>query len=188
MKIRRFTMAAAAVAVATSGLLVACGKSAGDKAVADSDSMKVVKVDEELAAEGEAPLSDSDVVEKMNLLGADSVAAKAEIKTTQSGLKYRVIKEGNGKSPSATDVVKVHYEGRLLNGNVFDSSYERGEAIEFPLNRVIPGWTEGVQLMKEGAIYEFLIPSELAYGKAGAPGAIPPDSDLLFKVELIKVR
>ena len=107
--------------------------------------------------------------------------------STPSGLKYKVIKKGKGKSPKATDVVLVNYEGKLTDGKVFDSSYERGEPISFPLNRVIPGWTEGLQLMQEGAVYEFYIPYNLAYGERGA-GPIPPKSDLIFKVELLEVK
>ena len=107
--------------------------------------------------------------------------------TTESGLKYKVIEEGTGKTPSATDVVTVNYEGRLLNGTVFDSSWESGAPITYPLNGFIPGWIEGLQLMKEGATYVFYIPYNLAYGEAGAGGVIPPRADLIFKVELIKV-
>lgn len=109
------------------------------------------------------------------------------VKVTVSGLQYIVEKEGTGIQPTATDDVTVHYTGRLLNGQVFDSSVQRGEPATFPLNRVIPGWTEGVQLMKEGAKYTFFIPSELAYGEHGVPNAIPPHSTLIFEVELIKV-
>ncbi len=109
------------------------------------------------------------------------------VKVTASGLQYTVEKEGTGESPKATDEVTVHYTGRLLDGTVFDSSVSRGEPATFPLNRVIPGWTEGVQLMKEGGKYMFFIPSELAYGAQGIPGAIPPHSTLIFEVELIKV-
>ncbi len=108
---------------------------------------------------------------------------------TASGLKYEIIQEGTGASPEATDMVTVHYEGTLLDGTKFDSSYDRGQPAEFPLNRVIPGWTEGVQLMKEGATYKFLIPSELAYGERGTPGGpIGPNEDLIFTVELIRVN
>lgn len=109
------------------------------------------------------------------------------VKVTASGLQYVVEKEGTGEHPSATDEVTVHYTGRLLNGQVFDSSVQRGEPATFPLNRVIPGWTEGVQLMNEGAKYTFFIPSDLAYGPQGIPNAIPPHSTLIFEVELIKV-
>ena len=111
----------------------------------------------------------------------------ANVKETASGLQYVVEKEGTGAQPSATDEVTVHYTGKLLDGTVFDSSVNRGEPATFPLNRVIPGWTEGVQLMKEGAKYTFFIPSDLAYGPQGVPNAIPPHSTLVFDVELIKV-
>ncbi len=110
------------------------------------------------------------------------------VKTTASGLQYRVIKEGEGLAPTAEDEVTVHYTGKLINGQVFDSSVNRGEPATFPLNRVIPGWTEGLQLMKEGAKYEFMIPSDLAYGPQGVPNAIPPHAVLIFDVELIKVN
>ena len=104
-----------------------------------------------------------------------------------SGLQYKVLVEGSGKKPSATDKVKCHYEGTLLNGAKFDSSYDRNEPAVFGLNQVIPGWTEGVQLMSEGAKYEFVIPYNLAYGAHGAPGAIPPYATLKFVVELLEV-
>lgn len=109
------------------------------------------------------------------------------VKTTPSGLQYVVEKEGEGAQPSAEDEVTVHYTGKLIDGTVFDSSVSRGEPATFPLNRVIPGWTEGVQLMKEGGKYTFYIPSDLAYGPQGVPNAIPPHSTLIFEVELIKV-
>ncbi|HAS22844.1 MAG TPA: peptidylprolyl isomerase, partial [Idiomarina loihiensis] len=116
-------------------------------------------------------------------------AKKEGVQTTDSGLQYEVLKEGDGVSPSETDMVEVHYEGTLVNGEVFDSSYERGEPTSFPLNRVIPGWTEGLQLMKEGAKYRFVIPSELAYGdRELGDGQIPPNSTLIFTVELLNVQ
>ena len=114
-------------------------------------------------------------------------AKKEGVKQTESGLQFKVIKAGTGKSPKATDVVEVNYEGKLIDGTVFDSSYERGEPIEFPLNQVIAGWTEGLQLMKEGGKYEFYIPSDIAYGEAGNAG-IEPNSTLIFTVELLKVK
>lgn len=110
------------------------------------------------------------------------------VKETASGLQYIVEKEGEGKQPTAQSEVTVHYTGRLLDGTVFDSSVNRGEPATFPLNQVIPGWTEGVQLMKEGAKYRFFIPSDLAYGPSGIPNVIPPHSTLIFDVELIKVN
>lgn len=108
--------------------------------------------------------------------------------TTPSGLRYVVEKEGTGKAPLATDQVTVHYTGYLLNGNKFDSSVDRGQPATFPLNQVIRGWTEGLQLMKEGGKTKFIIPSDLGYGDAGYPPVIPPKSWLIFDVELIKVN
>lgn len=113
-------------------------------------------------------------------------AKKAGVKTTATGLQYEVIKEGTGAKPAATSNVTVNYEGKLLDGTIFDSSIQRKEPATFPLNRVIPGWTEGLQLMSEGAKYKFTIPAKLAYGEQGA-GPIPPNSTLIFEVELLKV-
>lgn len=118
---------------------------------------------------------------------AENKANNANVQVTASGLQYVVEKEGEGAQPTAEDEVTVHYTGKLTDGTVFDSSVNRGEPATFPLNRVIPGWTEGVQLMKEGAKYTFFIPSDLAYGPQGVPNAIPPHSTLIFDVELIKV-
>ena len=112
---------------------------------------------------------------------------KAGVVTLPSGLQYMVIKEGTGRSPKATDNVKCHYEGTLIDGTLFDSSKKRGEPATFPLNGVIKGWTEGVQLMKEGATYRFYITYDLAYGANGAGSAIPPYAALIFDVELIEV-
>lgn len=112
---------------------------------------------------------------------------KEGVKTTASGLQYKVIKEGAGKSPGPQSMVEVHYKGTLIDGTEFDSSYKRNETAKFPLDQVIPGWTEGVQLMKEGATYEFYIPSHLAYGNREGISSIPPGSTLIFTVELIKV-
>ena len=127
-----------------------------------------------LKAEGEAYLAEN--------------AKKDGIITTASGLQYTVLKEGTGKSPKATDTVVCHYEGFLTNGTVFDSSIQRGEPAAFPLNGVIAGWTEGLQLMKEGGKNRFFIPYHLAYGEAGAAGSIPPYAALIFDVELIEVK
>ena len=107
--------------------------------------------------------------------------------TTASGLQYEILEEGNGKHPKATDSVKCHYEGRLIDGTVFDSSIRRGEPAVFPLNGVISGWTEGVQLMAEGAKYRFYIPYQWAYGANGAGSSIPPYAALIFDIELIAV-
>lgn len=154
----------------------------GEPAISVEEAQKIIndflmdlekKASEAARAEGEAFLAEN--------------GKKENVKTTASGLQYIVEKEGEGAQPSAEDEVTVHYTGKLLNGTVFDSSVNRGEPATFPLNRVIPGWTEGVQLMKEGAKYRFFIPSDLAYGPQGVPNAIPPHSTLIFDVELIKV-
>ena len=124
--------------------------------------------------------------------GRDFLEANAKregVVQTKSGLQYEVLSEGNGeRSPKATDTVLCHYEGRLVSGKVFDSSYERNQPAEFGLNQVIPGWTEGLQLMSEGAKYRFYIPYLLGYGEQGAGPSIPPYSTLIFDVELIKVK
>lgn len=172
-----------------------------DKLDADSfkDAVKVVFDKGEPAME---PAEAQKILQEYmtNLQKKMETAAKAEgekflaenkknerVQTTPSGLQYVVEKEGTGAQPTATDQVTVHYTGRLLSGEVFDSSVQRGQPATFPLNQVIPGWTEGVQLMKEGAKYTFFIPSDLAYGAQGIPNAIPPHSTLIFDVELIKV-
>ena len=115
-------------------------------------------------------------------------AKETDIKTTVTGLQYKVLTEGTGATPSATDNVTVHYKGTTLDGKTFDSSYDRGEPATFPLNRVIAGWTEGLQLMKEKAKYRFFIPSDLAYGARGAGAAIGPNATLIFDVELLKIQ
>lgn len=114
-------------------------------------------------------------------------AKKDGVITLPSGLQYQVLKEGNGKKPSAKDSVKCHYKGFLIDGTVFDSSVERGEPAVFGLQQVIAGWTEGLQLMQEGAKYRFFIPYRLGYGESGAAGSIPPYAALVFDVELIQV-
>jgi len=120
---------------------------------------------------------------------ASTSASAGEWKTTSSGLKYQVLKQGTGAtSPKATDTVKVHYHGTLTNGTVFDSSVQRGEPLSFPLNRVIKGWTEGLQLMKVGDKFKFEIPPDLAYGPNSPTPAIPPNSTLVFEVELLEIQ
>lgn len=119
---------------------------------------------------------------------ADYLKNNSAAKQTASGLVYEVIKEGTGKKPGASDTVEVHYHGTLTNGVVFDSSVKRNKTISFPLNRVIRGWTEGLQLVKEGGKIKLIIPSDLAYGNAGAPPSIPGGATLIFEVELFKVN
>lgn len=133
---------------------------------------EAVKLGEKNAVEGKAFLEDN--------------KKKEGVQTTASGLEYKVVKEGEGEKPKATDQVTVHYKGTFLDGTEFDSSYKRKEPATFPLNGVIKGWTEGVQLMKVGAKYQFWIPENLAYGKDGRPG-IPPNTTLYFEIELISI-
>jgi FKBP-type peptidyl-prolyl cis-trans isomerase FklB len=115
-------------------------------------------------------------------------AKKSGVVTTASGLQYKMLTEGKGKKPKETSTVTVNYSGRLLDGTEFDSSYKRGEPATFPLNGVIRGWTEGLQLMSEGSKYEFYIPASLAYGENGAGGVIPPNATLIFQVELVSIQ
>jgi FKBP-type peptidyl-prolyl cis-trans isomerase len=114
-------------------------------------------------------------------------AQKAGVLATPSGLQYEIVSEGTGPKPQSSDTVSVHYEGTLLNGDVFDSSYARNEPTEFALDSVIPGWTEGIQLMSVGGTYRFFIPSGLAYGEQGYGNIIPSNSTLIFKVELLEI-
>ena len=115
-------------------------------------------------------------------------AKKGEVHITDSGLRYEILASGNGLSPIATDTVKVHYHGTLIDGTVFDSSVERGEPAKFPVNRVISGWTEILQLMKEGDKWRAHIPADLAYGKQSPSPKIPANSDLVFEIELLNVN
>lgn len=111
-----------------------------------------------------------------------------DVNVTPSGLQYTVVKQGEGSKPKAADMVEVHYTGKFINNKVFDSSYGSGAPITFPLNGVIAGWTEGVQLMNVGSVYRFYIPYNLAYGEKGIPGVIPPYSVLIFEVELLAIK
>lgn len=123
-------------------------------------------------------------------IGAEFLAANAKkqgIQTTKSGLQYQILKQGTGQSPKANSIVKVNYEGRLIDGTVFDSSIARNQAAEFQVSQVIQGWTEGLQLMKEGAEYRFFIPAQLGYGQIGSGDVIEPNSTLIFDVELIEI-
>jgi len=143
-----------------------------------------IKTEADMMAEQQAMMAEFKTAQTAFL---EENAKKDGITTTDSGLQYRVITEGTGKSPSATSKVTVHYAGTLIGGEEFDSSYKRGEPIDFGLNQVIEGWTEGVQLMKEGGKYEFFIPYSLGYGERGSGRNIPPFATLIFTVELISV-
>lgn len=159
------------------------------------DAMTDDMAEEEMAAPEPAgpPAEDpaADVVEisfqEAQSLFLTNYAALPATITTDSGLMYQVQREGDGASPGPRDVVEVHYEGRLVDGSIFDSSYERGETIEFPLDRVISGWTEGLQYMQVGSQYQLVLPPDLAYGERSPSPAIPPNSVLVFQVELFNV-
>lgn len=178
MKIAKVMAYGALGLLAAAGLGACASKNASEKA--DSDSVVA-------AVQPEAAPVDSLAAIFADASRRSDVATDSTYAVTESGLRYIMVKLGDGKSPAATDVVTVHYTGRLTDGTVFDSSVSRGEPAAFPLNRVIPGWTEGLQLMKEGGKAVFYIPSALGYGPAGWPPVIPPNADLIFEVELIKV-
>ena len=150
-----------------------------------NNSSSTKQATEEAAAEYGQQIKDNKTLGREFL---EENAKNDSVVQTTSGLQYMVLKEGTGAKPGPTDKVTVHYTGRLIDGTVFDSSVERGEPATFPLNAVIPGWTEGLQLMSEGAKYRLFIPSELAYGSKGAGDQILPNSTLIFDVELIKVE
>lgn len=151
-----------------------------NQAVQDAQTRIRTQQEQQVEAMAEANLKSGEAFLAEN-------AKKDGVTVTASGLQYRVITEGASDAPKATDTVKVHYEGRLISGDVFDSSIARGEPVSFPLNGVIPGWSEGVQLMKVGSKFEFTIPSALAYGSSGT-GPIPPNSVLVFDVELLEIN
>lgn len=155
----------------------------GDAKLSDTEAQAAVQDFFSRKAEEQAKAAKA---EGENFLAEN--AKKEGVKTLPSGLQYKVLREGDGRKPSATDKVECHYEGTLINGEVFDSSYRRGETATFGLNQVIKGWTEGLQLMQEGAKYRFFIPYDLAYGERGAGQSIPPYAALIFDVELIKVK
>lgn len=155
----------------------------GDAKLSDAEAQAAVQDFFSRKAEEQAKAAKA---EGENFLAEN--AKKEGVKTLPSGLQYKVLRDGDGRKPSATDKVECHYEGTLINGEVFDSSYRRGETATFGLNQVIKGWTEGLQLMQEGAKYRFFIPYNLAYGEHGAGQSIPPYAALIFDVELIKVK
>ena len=152
-----------------------------EPAVSDEEAQQIVN---QFFVEQEKVKSAAAKAEGENFLAENG--KKEGVVTLPSGLQYTVLREGNGKRPSATDTVECDYEGTLINGKVFDSSYRRGEHATFPLNQVIAGWTEGLQLMQEGAKYRFFIPYNLAYGERGAGRDITPYAALIFDVELHK--
>lgn len=193
MKIMKktFKSAIAVMAVTATAFCVAsCGKqkpSAEDSAEMDSLVGIIVQDLQDSSATAEAA---ENVAGSTNMAdyGAAFFKGNSGYQTTPSGLKYVTVVEGTGASPKETDVVTVHYTGRLLDGTVFDSSVERGEPTSFPLQMVIKGWTEGLQLMKVGGKTVFYIPSDLAYGEMGTPGGpIGPNADLIFEVELLGI-
>ena len=160
-----------------------------EPAVSDAEAQTLVKdffEKQEAKQRAAAAEKFKDTKEKGEKYLAEN-AKKEGVVTLPSGLQYQVIKEGNGRRPKATDKVKCHYEGMLIDGTLFDSSIQRGEPATFPLNGVIAGWTEGLQLMQEGAKYRFFIPYQLGYGEHGAGASIPPFAALVFDVELIEV-
>lgn len=161
-----------------------------DKRASDSaaqEEIHLAQPEQQVPAKTSMPYSAEFFKNEANRASSTSAADSTYVQTP-SGLKYAIIKEGTGKSPAATDMVTVNYAGQLtdLDATEFDSSYARNEPASFMLNGVIPGWTEGLQLMKEGAVYEFYIPADLAYGERGG-GPIPPNAPLVFQVELISV-
>lgn len=163
--------------------------SGNEPAVGDAEAQTLVKdffEKQEAKQRAAAAEKFKDTKEKGEKYLAEN-AKKEGVVTLPSGLQYQIIKEGNGRKPKATDKVKCHYEGMLIDGTLFDSSIQRGEPATFPLNGVIAGWTEGLQLMQEGAKYRFFIPYNLGYGEHGAGASIPPFAALVFDVELIEI-
>lgn len=165
------------------------GASGGNSVLSDEDMAKTLSLYKKQSESRQ--LTQFQRIAAKNLAVGEAFLAenakKSGVKTLASGLQYQVLKAGSGKSPTATSKVKVQYEGRLLDGTVFDSSIARNQPVEFQTSQVIAGWTEGLQLMKEGAEYRFFIPAKLAYGEMGSGDSIEPNSSLIFDVELLKV-
>ncbi len=193
---------------ASYGIGLSMGKNLSQEGMDDLDSQAVALGIEDALAKKDQRLTDEELMEAFGFLqaraqerlsalndaaakaGADFLAENAKregVQTTESGLQYEVIKKAEGAQPKVSDVVSVHYQGTLVDGSVFDSSIERGEPVEFPVGGVIPGWVEGLQLMKVGEKYKFYIPSELAYGAQSPTPAIPANSTLVFEVELLDI-
>jgi FKBP-type peptidyl-prolyl cis-trans isomerase len=163
----------------------------GSPSVIPESAMETVMMDFQVRMAGVQRQKDSAAQLSNRKAGEDFLAEnkkKEGVKTTPSGLQYKVLTEGTGPRPKATSQVTVHYKGTLLDGKQFDSSYDRGQPATFTLNQVIPGWTEGVQLMNVGSKYQFWIPGELAYGPQGSPPRIPPNATLVFEVELLSFK
>lgn len=162
-----------------------------DNRLTPEEIQQVVEVFQKMNPQSDDQKKLAAVSAKYKKEGEEFLAAngiKDSVKTTPSGLQYKILREGTGRIPADTNTVTVHYRGRLINGVVFDESYGRGEPTTFRLNQVIKGWTEGLQLMKEGAKFEFYIPYNLAYGEQPAGQLIPPGSTLIFEVELISFQ
>jgi FKBP-type peptidyl-prolyl cis-trans isomerase len=164
---------------------------AGSKCIMSDQDMESTMMAFQQEMQGKAQAKQKVDGDKNMKQGETFLAAnkkKEGVVTLSSGLQYKVIKAGTGPKPAATNTVKCHYRGTLIDGTEFDSSYKRGEPTEFPLNQVIKGWTEGIQLMNTGSKFEFYIPSELAYGERGAGGTIGPNATLIFEVELVSFK
>lgn len=193
---------------ASYGIGLSMGKNLSQEGMDDLNSQAVALGIEDALAKKDQRLTDEELMEAFGFLqaraqermsalndeaakaGADFLVENAKrdgVQTTESGLQYEVIKKAEGAQPKVSDVVSVHYQGTLVDGSVFDSSIERGEPVEFPVGGVIPGWVEGLQLMKVGEKYKFYIPSELAYGAQSPTPAIPANSTLVFEVELLDI-
>ncbi len=188
---RKNILAVAALGAVTALSCVSCGHDKKQSAAVDT-AVAVEAVDEETAPAAPATTYTAEFFTNPENKATGAEAQGDTVpkwKATESGLRYISVNEGTGASPKATDRVEVHYTGTLLDGTVFDSSVARGETITFPLQGVIKGWTEGLQLMKEGGTTVFYIPSDLAYGEQGTPGGpIPPNAPLIFEVQLVKVN
>ncbi len=193
---------------ASYGIGLSIGKNLSQEGMDDLNSQAVALGIEDALAKKDQRLTDEELMEAFGFLqaraqermsalndeaakaGADFLVENAKrdgVQTTESGLQYEVVKKAEGAQPKVSDVVSVHYQGTLVDGSVFDSSIERGEPVEFPVGGVIPGWVEGLQLMKVGEKYKFYIPSELAYGAQSPTPAIPANSTLVFEVELLDI-
>ena len=183
MNITRFIFAATALGLLIS--IAGCSTTMKSKALLDKAS---VKAPESRAAESHGPVLFTDNDSLQSGTGVMDDDAPQDFTTTRSGLKYRVLRQSDGKKPVAHNTVTVNYRGWLDNGREFDSSYKRGEPISFPLGGVIAGWTEGMQLIGNGGMIELWIPSDLGYGSAGSPPSVPPNASLHFIVELLAVK